>query len=66
LNLGYTIDDSVLKNGVLKSVRLYFAGENLFTVTDYEGLDPERAMGGGNYLTYPQNRIYSIGVTAKF
>lgn len=65
LNIGYTMAEDIFKKGIIKSVRVYLAGENLFTITDYEGLDPERAMGGGNYLTYPQNRIYSMGAIIK-
>lgn len=40
VSLGYTLPDSVLKNG---SCRLYFQGQNLLTFTNYKGSDPEQA-----------------------
>lgn len=61
LNIGWTY---ALNRGI-RSARIFIAGENLFTLTNYEGLDPERT-GGGDFLTYPQNRIYSIGAVLKF
>lgn len=65
LNLGYTVDLGKVTNQILKSVRVYFSGDNLLTFTKYKGMDPERA-GSGNYLTYPQNRSYSFGANIKF
>jgi len=44
LIVGYSIKDNVLEsafNGVLSKVRLYLQGQNLVTLTDYSGLDPE-------------------------
>jgi len=66
LNIGYTLPEKLAGTIHLKSARFYLAGENLFTITKYKGLDPERALGAGNYLTYPQNRIYSAGAIVKF
>jgi TonB-linked outer membrane protein, SusC/RagA family len=65
LNLGWTIKSGVISKLKLKSMRIYLAGDNLCTITKYKGLDPERN-GGGNYLTYPQNRVYSIGANLQF
>jgi len=42
-------------------IRVYFSGDNLFTITPYKGCDPERA-GDGNDAQYPQNKVYSFGV----
>lgn len=66
LNLGYTVDLGKVTNQILKSIRVYFSGDNLLTFTKYKGLDPERAGGCGNYLTYPQTRSYSFGANIKF
>lgn len=66
LNLGYTLPAKLLGKIRLQSARFYLAGENLFTITKYKGLDPERGLGAGNYLTYPQNKIYSAGAIVKF
>ena len=63
LNVGW--NKNINKLG-LKSVRIYLAAENLLTFTKYKGLDPERSGTTGNYMTYPQNRAYSIGANVKF
>jgi len=42
--LGYSLDQNVLNNmfnGSLSKFRVYIQGQNLFTITDYTGLDPE-------------------------
>lgn len=44
LVIGYSFGEEVLANsfnGVLSKVRLYVQGQNLITITDYSGLDPE-------------------------
>lgn len=44
LTIGYSLNNSVLKNvfeGFLTKVRIYVQSQNLFTITNYSGLDPE-------------------------
>lgn len=65
LVLGYTIPASITKHVGIDRLRVYFSGDNLFTFTKYPGLDPERA-ASGDFLTYPQNKIYSFGVNVTF
>ena len=65
LVFGYTIPASVTKHVGIDRLRVYFSGDNLFTFTKYPGLDPERA-ASGDFLTYPQNKIYSFGVNVTF
>lgn len=51
----------------IDNVRLYLQGENLFTVTNYTGYDPE--VGTRNGLdsgTYPQARTFTFGVNVSF
>ncbi len=55
----------------LNSLRLYVTGQNLFTITDYSGFDPEaNSFGGQNvridYSSYPLATTYLIGLTASF
>ncbi len=40
VTLGYNLPGLSEENGI-KSVRLYASGQNLFTITGYEGVDPE-------------------------
>jgi hypothetical protein len=62
IELGYTI------NGFIKGIqdiRLYVSGQNLFTVTNYTGMDPESTdlMDRG---TYPSSSSVLLGVNIKF
>ncbi len=62
----------------IKSMRLYFIGANLYTLTNYTGWDVEiaretsdaggRNIGGANnsFLTAPQERSYMFGLDLSF
>ena len=44
LTIGYNVPEaalSTLGGGFISSLRVYATGQNLFTITDYEGYDPE-------------------------
>lgn len=75
LSIGYNFNVDDLK-GVNK-LRLYFSGRNLFTITGYDGGDPESfsdsrndanvsAIYGVDFLSYPRPRIYSLGLNVNF
>ncbi|WP_341834418.1 TonB-dependent receptor [Chitinophaga pollutisoli] len=65
LQLGYTLPSSLTRKAAMKSLRVYFSADNVFTVSDYPGLDPERA-GDGLYVTYPQVRTFTFGAMVQF
>lgn len=65
LVFGYTLPAKMSKSIGLDRLRVYFAGDNLFTFTKFKGLDPER-YGSGDLVQYPQNKIYSFGVNVTF
>jgi len=49
--LGYTLPNDVVENLGMQSVRLSISAQNLLTITDYSGLDPEVSYfgsGGGS------------------
>lgn len=46
------------------SLSIYFSGENLFTITNYSGMDPE--CGGWDALNYPVSKVYSFGVKLNY
>jgi len=66
LQLGYNFPTTIAKKLLMQGLRLYFSGDNLMTFSKYPGLDPERTSNSGRYLAYPQNRVYSFGIRAKF
>src|SRR6187399_3622208 len=41
MQIGYTIPQNKLSRFGIDRLRIYFQGTNLFTITDYKGLDPE-------------------------
>lgn len=61
VEVGYTINSIA----GIQDIRLYVSGQNLWTLTDYTGLDPESTdlidMG-----TYPQSRAFLFGMNLKF
>lgn len=68
--LGYTFRNCF--NGWLSDIRLYVSGNNLFTITDYSGRDPEICLGGlepGNDSRndhYPRCRQFLVGAQINF
>ena len=71
LQFGYTFSSNIAEKMAMESLRIYVVGTNLWTSTDYDGIDPEvvsydnLTLGVDNNL-YPQSKIYTIGVTLKF
>ena len=70
LQLGYSFPDRWLKPLSVSSVRIYFSGENLATLTKFRGIDPERAglgnSGGYTSDVYPLVSSYSLGLNIGF
>jgi len=68
VTLGYTISNYKFIN----SLRLYISGNNLLTVTDYKGWDPESNNSNGSNSvfidngTYPAAKSYVLGIQANF
>ena len=79
LQLGYTVPNA-LGRWLKAGSRVYVAAENLFTITDYEGLDPSLPAANVNGAagdvrdqyrgvdrgSYPSNRVFSVGVVTTF
>jgi TonB-dependent starch-binding outer membrane protein SusC len=69
LTIGYTIVSSTLKRLHFDNFRVYIQALNLFTVTNYSGLDPELNPGtntvfGYDNGVYPNNqKSYNVGVS---
>ena len=61
LTLGYTLPKKVVDKMKIDNVRVYFQAQNLFTLTNYTGADPE-----GLGYTYPQPRTYTFGLSVGF
>lgn len=66
LQVGYTFKQDWLQKIKVNSLRVYFSGDNLFTITKYPYLDPERSSSDGSFALYPQNRVLSLGASVNF
>jgi TonB-linked SusC/RagA family outer membrane protein len=66
LSVSYTVTAPFVQRAGFSSLDIRLAGRNLFTRTDYTGIDPESNLGGatasrGNeYFNNPQSRSYVI------
>ncbi|MBP4139558.1 SusC/RagA family TonB-linked outer membrane protein [Flavobacterium geliluteum] len=60
--LGYTFDKTIIKAA---SLRFTAGVQNVFILTKYNGLDPERFNGIDNNV-YPRARTFLFGVNANF
>lgn len=71
LQIGYTFGKNYASKIGSESIRIYLQGSNLFTITGYDGLDPEvvsydnLTLGVDNGV-YPISKIYTIGLNIKF
>lgn len=72
ITLGYTLPKRLLRKIGVESCRVYVSGDNLFTITDYRGYNPEvsykssNLMPGFDWGCYPLSRIYSVGLNLTF
>ena len=72
LTLSYTFPEKISRRLAMKSLRVYFQGDNLWLATRYSGWDPEvsnnldpRFMGVDNF-SVPQPRMFCFGLNVTF
>jgi len=73
LSIGYNVPLSSDK--IVKTLRLFGTGQNLFVITDYSGLDPEVSTSaplndiptsGIDYTAFPRPRTFTFGAKMTF
>jgi hypothetical protein len=70
VQLGYELPPGLAPGA--RSARVYVTAINLFTITGYTGFDPEvsafstTAMRGVDLGSYPQSRLFTVGMTLTF
>ena len=68
VTVSYDLSAALRKCAHLKehnsTMSVYVSGENLFTLTNYSGMDPET--GGWDALKYPVSRVFSVGVKLTY
>jgi TonB-linked SusC/RagA family outer membrane protein len=61
VTVGYTVRQGLIKG--VKTLRVYFSGNNLYTFTKFNpGFDPEVGELGINNGSYPRPRAYTLGL----
>lgn len=73
LSLGYTLPKSITGKAKISSLRFYGTVNNVATITNYSGYDPDVTTRRGDPLTpgvdfagYPRSRTYVFGVNVTF
>ena len=73
ISIGYRLPGSLLSKMRMSSARVYFSAQNLFTLTNYTGLDPEMTATastgltqGIEFFTMPQPLTLMGGINLSF
>ncbi len=71
--LAYDLPSSIVNKAKLRSARIFFNATNILTFTRYQGFDPEvstfgntSTAAGTDFLTFPQNKMYTVGLNIGF
>lgn len=72
VSLAYTIPKKYIGKWKIDNLNVFASGQNLFTWTNYSGMDPEVSIKnsiltpGFDYSAYPMGRVLMFGVKAGF
>lgn len=69
--LGYTLPEEIAQQLKVSKLRVYVGGQNLLTISDYSGNDPEVGVTGPlllnvDYGNVPQAKIFTVGLDLSF
>lgn len=72
IQLGYNIPTELMKRFIIRNIRVYASAQNIFTLTNYSGGDPEVSVRhsaitpGFDYSAYPRAFTVNFGVNVNF
>ncbi len=72
ISVGYSFDKKLISKLNLKKARVFFSGQNLFTLTNYSGYDPEVSIRnsaltpGLDFSAYPRAMSFNMGLNLNF
>lgn len=72
LTVGYTLPKNLMERVKIDRVRLYVTAQNLWTITNYTGFDPEMGSASDAFNQgidrgiYPQARTFMVGLNVNF
>jgi hypothetical protein len=73
ITLGYNLPTSLLSKIKISSARFFVSGQNLLTITNYSGFDPEVSSSGNSDVdlgidwgAYPNPKTFTVGLNVNF
>jgi iron complex outermembrane receptor protein len=64
LNIGYNFGKTLMNSKL--GLGLNFSVQNVFVITNYDGIDPEATNNNGSENPYPVPRVFAFGVNLNF
>jgi TonB-dependent starch-binding outer membrane protein SusC len=73
LTLSYDLPKEFISLYKLSATKIYVSAQNLWTLTNYSGMDPDVNFAGSSnryigtdFFTYPQARTITVGISTNF
>ncbi len=66
ISLSYSLPSSMMQRAKMQGATLYVQGQNLWTLSNYGGLDPEGDEDGDEFFRYPVGSAVTFGVDINF
>ena len=75
ISLTYDLTSLISRQNIIKRLSVNLTGQNLFTITNYKGMDPEVSTAGGtggsgatgiDFCSVPSVRSVTFGVNVSF
>lgn len=66
VTFSYTLPKLLVNKAYLQNAMVYLTGENLFTISDLDGIDPEAPVNGNRGGYYSNMRKFTLGVKLTF
>jgi TonB-linked SusC/RagA family outer membrane protein len=64
ITIGYKLPENLIKS--IGSASVYLAADNLLTITDFDGYDPDASAAGNNSVTKVNYNSYPLAKTIRF
>ena len=65
ISIGYTFDNEINEKLKTESIRIFVQGDNLFTFTGHDGIDPEQTLAGTTNSRSSLMKTVSVGLNIK-
>jgi hypothetical protein len=73
IQIGFSFPEPWIKSANISKARLMFSAENIYTLTNYQGMDPDIGpyysnilLRGVDWGNYPLPKSYTLGLNVSF